>query len=307
MTMVSSGPISLGGNATSGGLNQSINIELGRAATDSINLNESAVRTLAGVSSGAISLSNFYGKSNEFAFTISTSQSNVNLRTAAVNAGWNQSSRLVCTISSGVTISSTSTGSYALTINGSFPGGVQLNNAGTILGRGGAGGTSDYALYSYNGRPGDSAGPALLVQSAVSINNTGRISGGGGGGGTTVGVFDSYYVGKTQMFQDYAGGGGGGGIGNGPGGGAALNSSAGTAGTLTAAGSGGLYTRINGQQGISASGGSYGSAGGSGTNPFGVSGPGCCTPGAGGAAGAAVVGNSNITWIAFGTRNGSIS
>lgn len=303
MTMVSSGPISLGGNATSGGLNQSINIELGRAATDSINLNESAVRTLAGVPSGAISLSNFYGKSNEFAFTISTNQSNVNLRTAAVNAGWNQSSRLVCTISSGVTISSTSTGSYALTINGSFPGGVQLNNAGTILGRGGTGGTST----DYNGVNGGSAGPALLVQSAVSINNTNRISGGGGGGGTTVGTFDSYYIGKTQTFQDYYGGGGGGGIGNGPGGGAALNSSAGTAGTLTAAGSGGLYTRINGQQGISASGGSYGSAGGSGSNPFGTSGPGCCTPGSGGAGGAAVVGNSNITWIATGTRNGSIS
>lgn len=64
MTMVSTGEISIGGNATSGGLNRSINIELGRAASATSSLNESALRTLAGVPSGAISLSNFYGKSN---------------------------------------------------------------------------------------------------------------------------------------------------------------------------------------------------------------------------------------------------
>ena len=66
MTMVSSGQISLGGSATSGGLNQSVNIELGRSATATISLGESAVRTLAGVASGAISLSNLYGKSNTY-------------------------------------------------------------------------------------------------------------------------------------------------------------------------------------------------------------------------------------------------
>ena len=60
MPLNNSGPISIGGS-TAG---QSINLELGRAATASSNLNESALRTLAGVPSGAISLSNFYGKSN---------------------------------------------------------------------------------------------------------------------------------------------------------------------------------------------------------------------------------------------------
>jgi hypothetical protein len=39
-------------------------LELGRAATATSSLNEEALRTLAGVASGAISLSNFYGKSN---------------------------------------------------------------------------------------------------------------------------------------------------------------------------------------------------------------------------------------------------
>ncbi len=64
MPLNSSGPISIGGS-TAG---QSINLELGRSATAQSNLNESALRTLAGVASGAISLSNFYGKAN-VAFT----------------------------------------------------------------------------------------------------------------------------------------------------------------------------------------------------------------------------------------------
>jgi hypothetical protein len=52
--------MSIGGSTT----NRSINLELGRSATATSSLNESALRTLAGVASGAISLSNFYGKSN---------------------------------------------------------------------------------------------------------------------------------------------------------------------------------------------------------------------------------------------------
>lgn len=60
MPLVSSGEISIGGSTT----DRSINLELGRSATATSNLNESALRTLAGVASGAISLSSFYGKSN---------------------------------------------------------------------------------------------------------------------------------------------------------------------------------------------------------------------------------------------------
>lgn len=41
-----------------------VNTELGRSSTASINLNESAVRTLAGVASGAISMDNLRGKSS---------------------------------------------------------------------------------------------------------------------------------------------------------------------------------------------------------------------------------------------------
>jgi len=54
MALQSSGAISF----------NNINVELGVAGTTSASLNQSSYRTLAGVASGAISMSNFYGKSN---------------------------------------------------------------------------------------------------------------------------------------------------------------------------------------------------------------------------------------------------
>ncbi len=60
MALNSSGPISLGG-AT---LGQSINLELGQAATATASINAANFRSLAGVASGQISLSSFYGKSS---------------------------------------------------------------------------------------------------------------------------------------------------------------------------------------------------------------------------------------------------
>jgi hypothetical protein len=64
MALNASGPISIGG-ATTG---ESINLELGRSATATSQMNESAMRSLAGVASGAISLSSFYGKSNRLGY-----------------------------------------------------------------------------------------------------------------------------------------------------------------------------------------------------------------------------------------------
>ena len=60
MTLNASGPLSLGG-ATVG---QSINLELGQSATALASINATNFRALAGVASGQISISNFYGKSN---------------------------------------------------------------------------------------------------------------------------------------------------------------------------------------------------------------------------------------------------
>ena len=60
MALVSSGEISIGGSTTG----RSINLELGKAAGATSSLNDTDLRSLAGISTGAISLSNFYGKSS---------------------------------------------------------------------------------------------------------------------------------------------------------------------------------------------------------------------------------------------------
>tara|TARA_R110001606_G_scaffold39955_1_gene109625 strand:+ start:1101 stop:1703 length:603 start_codon:yes stop_codon:yes gene_type:complete len=60
MTLATSGIMSIGGTTN----DRSINVELGRSATATSNMGETDLRTLAGVPSGSISMSNFYGQSN---------------------------------------------------------------------------------------------------------------------------------------------------------------------------------------------------------------------------------------------------
>lgn len=68
MTLAATGALSLGGSIT----NRSVNLELGQSATAQISMNDANVRTLAGVPSGAITLTtDFYNKSNTLAITIS--------------------------------------------------------------------------------------------------------------------------------------------------------------------------------------------------------------------------------------------
>ena len=302
MTLPASGAISF----------NNINVELGVSGTTQASLGQTSYRNLAGVASGAISMSNFYGKANQFAFTISSNQTNANLRTLAVNAGWNQSSKVVATINSGVYVSSNSTGTPALTVNGSFPGGVELINSGFIVGRGGNGGTGGGA--STNGVGGGSGGTALSASVGISINNAGTIAGGGGGGGggaCGAEAFDCF----TTLYG--TGGGGGGGrssaAANSSGGGTGSGSgpqnvygATGGAGTVSSAGSGGLggqyfsQARLGGNGGNGGGWGASGSGGTSGRAPIN-------SPGGAGGGGAAVSGNGNITWLAFGTRLGSIS
>ena len=66
MALNASGQISIGGST----VGQSVNLELGRSATASSSLGESDLRTLAEKASGAISLSDFSGKSNELAMDV---------------------------------------------------------------------------------------------------------------------------------------------------------------------------------------------------------------------------------------------
>lgn len=296
MTMVSSGPISLAGTATTGGLNQSIEVELGGSGTTTISLNDSNVRTLLGVASGAISLSNAYGKSNAFTFnaTISANTQNYNLKSAAIAAGWNQTSALkaTVTINANVYVGSTSTGSYAFDTGVTFPSGstLALVNNGTIEGAGGAGGNGSAQQFVSPGS-GLSGGPAFRAQAAISVTNNGTIGAGGGGGGGAGSVTTG---GKTQYT--ITGGGGGGGAGYSAGAGGSGNS-AGSSGTLTSGGAGGATA---GWPTYGGNGGARGSSGGSGGSGDTTAG------GAGGASNNAVTGNSNVTWVATGTRLGGI-
>jgi hypothetical protein len=314
MPLNGSGPISLAGTT----VGQSIALELGLGATTTISLNQADVRTLAGVPSGAIIMpTNFYGKANQFSFSIAANQTNANLRTLAVNAGWNQASKVIATINSGVFISANSTGTPALTINGSWPGGVELINNGTIAGMGGKGGNGWSTPGATGGESGFAGGTALSVAVAVTINNAGTIAGGGGGGGTG----QSAYIPPGEFASEaYGGGGGGGGrtgttnsaggTGGPASGGVAVSGAAGGAGTSSAAGGGGAGGRIsNFGGGNGGAGGDWGAGGASGGNMNTPAfGPAINAPAlGGGGAGAAITGNSNITYIATGTRLGPIS
>lgn len=250
-----------------------------------------------------------------FAFSISTNQTNANLRALAVSAGWDQNAPVSATINSGIIISSNATGTPALTVDGSFPNGVTLTNSGNIVGMGGAGGNGGTGSASGTvGGNGGAGGTALSVSVAVTINNTGTVAGGGGGGGGG-GVRQSGD--PSKGFSYFAGGGGGGGrssnaansAGGAIGGPYNLFAVAGAAGTYSAAGSGGRgagdSTTSGGDRG--GDGGGWGAAGQAGyyATPSGTTS--YRAPGSGGAAGNAVLGNSNITWIATGTRLGGIS
>lgn len=188
-----------------------INVELGVAGTTQASLGQSSYRTLAGVPSGAISMSNFYGKANAFAFSISSSQNKANLRSLAVAAGWNQSTAVVATLNSGVYIWSDSISTAALTIDGSWPGGLTFVNNGYIMGMGGTGGSAPYVATANTtiSNTGQTAGgPAIALGVSCTIQNNSYIGGGGGGGGggTSVGSNAFYNYNQTT-----GGGGAGGG------------------------------------------------------------------------------------------------
>jgi hypothetical protein len=288
MALPSSGVISL----------SDVNVELGLSSTAQISLNDSAVRTLFGVASGAINMEDGYGKANEFGFTIASNTTNANLRSLAVSAGWDESTSLIATLDSGIYISSDATGTPALTIDGSFPSGVKFVNNGTVVGDGGNGGAGGYAQNSPPGAVGGGGGTAISISVAVSIENNGVIAGGGGGGGGGGGSI--YGAGKGYGYASGGGGGGGqSGLTNSSGGG---GNQTGTAGTISAAGGGGIGGGELQYGGTGGTGGGWGANGANGAPGKESAGAG----GGGGAGGAATSGQSYVTWLATGTRYGTI-
>lgn len=310
MTLPSSGPISL----------SAVNTELGLSATALIALNDTAVRNLAGVASGVISLSNLYGKSNAFTFAISANQTNANLRALAVAAGWDQTKAVVATVNSGVVISGSTVGNStpALAIDGSWPNGVTLINNGTIAGRGGTGTNG-----ANNAAGGAAGGRAITASVAVSINNASGIIAGGGGGGAGGNVYQTGSMSwsnpsgggsGTSAMRAGSGGGGGGRGGNVASSGGAggpvywggnsnavsqYGAGAGGSGNLSGPGGGGGPASVVADPAWYTGGNSSvsGAAGGTG---------GTWGAAAGTAAGDCVSGISFVTFTAVGTRYGAL-
>lgn len=146
--------------------------------------------------SGAISLSDFYGGTSLYIYTISTNTQQANVRSLAVSDGWDGASPLKVLIDAGIYVWSDSTSTGGMVVAGSFPAGITIENSGYIIGKGGAGGVS--------GNVGQPGGPALVDSTGVLVllNKSGAYIAGGGGGG---------------FGNAYSSGGGGAGGGNGGG------------------------------------------------------------------------------------------
>jgi hypothetical protein len=230
-----------------------------------------------------------------FNYKVTASTTNFNLKAQALAAGWDGVIPLTAnvTINNGVYLGSTTTSTPAFDTGTGFPAGSYLllfNNNGNIVGAGGRGGNG--GAYGTNGDNGSPGGLALRAQVPININNLGLIAGGGGGGGGGLSV-------NLGVGSDWRGGGGGGGgrgyVGGDGGSGGPGNisgSSGGQGSALSPGGGGASGWNANGNGG---SGGDLGAAG----NPGYVA--------AGGQPGAAINGNSFITWTSLGTRLGAIS
>lgn len=219
--------------------------------------------------------------------SVSNNPFNFNLRNVALASGWDGVKPLEATVTveAGTLVGSATTGSYAWRTGTGFPEGSKLTliNNGSILGRGGNGGeggsASQYGVF--NGEPGHPGGPALLAEHPITIVNNGVIGGGGqggkgGNGQALTGPGFPIYVGAAGGGggQGYSGGNGGA-LGTGSNGG---NGVAGNPGSPTAPGA--AIGQANAHS--NAAGGPLGN-------------------------GAAVSGNSHITWQATGTRHGAVN
>ena len=151
-------------------LNQ-VNTELSYSSTATIGLNDAAVRSLFGKSSGQISMSDGWGKSAIVYININIPNNSKNYNIFANRGGSYIATKSVvtATIQGGYVCGSTSTGTYCLYTGTGWSSGdvVNIVNNGYIAGKGGTGGGG--------GRGGTDNGP---------IYNS---AGGGGGGGASGG------------------------------------------------------------------------------------------------------------------------
>jgi hypothetical protein len=225
-----------------------------------------------------------YNAPTPFTLTIAASRAAFDLRTLAISSGWDGVGALTLVINAGVNITSSSAAIPAITITGSFAGGVTFTNNGNVYGMGGS------PQYTANtaGNPG---GVALAASVPVAITNNGLMAGGGGGGGGggTGRNFDASvtYTGAAGGTGAYAG-------------------VAATAGSLSSdPNTSNVYGGPGSGHGKGGTGGAVGTAGFAGYNGYnGVAGNDYMAGGAGGLAGKSRTGNAYINWLVAGTLTG---
>lgn len=260
MTLPASGQLSMSQIAT----------EFGGAAPHS--LSEYYGADVGVPTSGAISFSNFYGKSNLFTLNIASNAVYPNIRALCVAAGWNQFSKVLINVTAS-RINTIALGSS------SFPGGIEIVfSAPTLLASDGV--------------------PSLSTSVPVTIDNLGTIAGVGGSGGRG----ESFYYGSPAQYVN----GGAGGLGQrfADGSTTILAAQAGANGQSISFD--GFHSAAGGRGG---NGGNWGQPGSSGANGVDASGGiviGSVPPHGGSAGVAAVSGNSYITWKNIGTRLGAV-
>lgn len=251
MALQSSGSISLSQIQTEHGGSNPISLSeyYQNASPDLVTSNNTGVPNTG----SSISISNFYGTSQQFLHTITTNQQELDLSTYLTAQGWNGTSPVALTINSGVWIWSDDISVAGMTISSALNSLLTITNNGYIIGRGGNGG---------NGTSGSGqAGGAAISNAAtgVSITNASGAfiagGGGGGGGGTYAGGGGGAGGGRGGS-ENYGGsaGGAGGAIGQvGSNGGQSYQGGRGYGGG--AGGGGGASVSVSGEDGGGAGGG----------------------------------------------------
>ncbi|MDD5248612.1 MAG: FG-GAP-like repeat-containing protein [Rhodocyclaceae bacterium] len=308
--------------------NDTANWYLGRLTNTQVTASNGLTSTVAPVSSAKVLTTTAAPPVFTFTQTISSNTTDYNLVSAAVAGGWNRSVPLVATvtINPGVVVSATTTTAAAFSTGGGFvaQSRLVLINNGTIVGKGGAGGSgTSMSTTTWTVKAPMAGGPALSITWPIDIINNGVIAGGGGGGGAGGGYKKNVTVpGSSMLVTAYAGSsGGGGGAGGGVGGAAGIATQgtyivsglAGSPGTSTSGGAGGGMVVCSANSAVIANsggaGGGLGQSGQPGSATYGTTGMNgvyVATSTPGGAGGAAVSGNSNVSWLATGTRLGAI-
>lgn len=156
-----------------------INVELGRASSASFSMNGTEERALAGKASGAISFSDFHGKSSEIVVNMAAGGSAITLQSLFDASDWTSETTKRVILPAGVERGNSATLDAAVTIGATAWGGTLIFDVkGTISGKGGAANSGVGGVAFQANRVGNANQKLQLNLFSGAV-----LRGGGGGGG----------------------------------------------------------------------------------------------------------------------------